>query len=136
MGIKQLYNDNLRKLPNEYGDVSVMPTPSYHIIPYTYHTPSYPLHQWPYFIFIPYFILPYPTLMTLGRNDPGTKRLWAKTTHQIRPNKFAPKIRLNDPDRNDQGPKLPVRTLWHGPIFLLNMRKLWQMKKHNCKHIH
>ena len=24
MGIKQLYNDNLRKLPNEYGDVSVL----------------------------------------------------------------------------------------------------------------
>ena len=24
MGIKQLYNDSLRKLPNEYGDVSVM----------------------------------------------------------------------------------------------------------------
>ena len=24
MGIKQLYNDNLRKLPNEYGNVSVM----------------------------------------------------------------------------------------------------------------
>ena len=24
MGIKQLYDDNLRKLPNEYGDVSVM----------------------------------------------------------------------------------------------------------------
>ena len=24
MGIKQLYNDTLRKLPNEYGDVSVM----------------------------------------------------------------------------------------------------------------
>ena len=24
MGIKQLYNDNLRKLLNEYGDVSVM----------------------------------------------------------------------------------------------------------------
>ena len=24
MGIKQLYNDNLRKLPNEYGDFSVM----------------------------------------------------------------------------------------------------------------
>ena len=24
MGIKQLYNDNLRKLPNEYEDVSVM----------------------------------------------------------------------------------------------------------------
>ena len=24
MGIKKLYNDNLRKLPNEYGDVSVM----------------------------------------------------------------------------------------------------------------
>ena len=24
MGIKQLYNDNLRKLPNECGDVSVM----------------------------------------------------------------------------------------------------------------
>ena len=24
MGIKQLYNDNLRKLPNEYGDISVM----------------------------------------------------------------------------------------------------------------
>ena len=24
MGIKLLYNDNLRKLPNEYGDVSVM----------------------------------------------------------------------------------------------------------------
>ena len=24
MGIIQLYNDNLRKLPNEYGDVSVM----------------------------------------------------------------------------------------------------------------
>ena len=24
MGIKQLYNDNLRKLPNEYGGVSVM----------------------------------------------------------------------------------------------------------------
>ena len=28
MGIKQLYNDNLRKLPNEYGDVSVMVKPS------------------------------------------------------------------------------------------------------------
>ena len=26
MGIKQIYNDNLRKLPNEYGDVSVMRT--------------------------------------------------------------------------------------------------------------
>ena len=26
MGIKQLYNENLRKLPNEYGDVSVMRT--------------------------------------------------------------------------------------------------------------
>ena len=24
MGIKQLYNDNLRKLPHEYADVSVM----------------------------------------------------------------------------------------------------------------
>ena len=24
MGIKQIYNDNLRKLPKEYGDVSVM----------------------------------------------------------------------------------------------------------------
>ena len=24
MGIKQLYNDNLRKLPNKYGHVSVM----------------------------------------------------------------------------------------------------------------
>ena len=24
MGIKQLYNDNLQKLPNEYRDVSVM----------------------------------------------------------------------------------------------------------------
>ena len=24
MGIKQLYDDNLRKLPNEYGDVSVI----------------------------------------------------------------------------------------------------------------
>ena len=24
MGIKQLYNDNLRKLPDKYGDVSVM----------------------------------------------------------------------------------------------------------------
>ena len=24
MGIKQLYNDSLQKLPNEYGDVSVM----------------------------------------------------------------------------------------------------------------
>ena len=24
MGIKQLYNDDERKLPNEYGDVSVM----------------------------------------------------------------------------------------------------------------
>ena len=24
MGIEQLYNDNLRKLPNEYGDVSEM----------------------------------------------------------------------------------------------------------------
>ena len=27
MGIKQLYNDKLRKLPNEYGDVSVMNCP-------------------------------------------------------------------------------------------------------------
>ena len=26
MGIKQLYNDSLRKLPNEYRDVSVMRT--------------------------------------------------------------------------------------------------------------
>ena len=24
MGTKQIHNDNLRKLPNEYGDVSVM----------------------------------------------------------------------------------------------------------------
>ena len=24
MGVKQLYNDNVRKLPNEYGDFSVM----------------------------------------------------------------------------------------------------------------
>ena len=24
MGIKQLYNDNLRTLPNEYGDISIM----------------------------------------------------------------------------------------------------------------
>ena len=24
MGIKQLHNDNLRRLPNEYGEVSVM----------------------------------------------------------------------------------------------------------------
>ena len=24
MGIQQLYNDNLRKLPNEYGDISIM----------------------------------------------------------------------------------------------------------------
>ena len=29
MGIKQLYNDNLRKLPNEYGDISVMFIVSY-----------------------------------------------------------------------------------------------------------
>ena len=32
MGIQQLYNDNVRKLPNEYGDVSVMQlhmTPKY-----------------------------------------------------------------------------------------------------------
>ena len=28
MGTKQLYNDNLRKLPNEYGDVSVIGHPS------------------------------------------------------------------------------------------------------------
>ena len=27
MGIKQLYNDNLRKLLNEYGEVSVMIAP-------------------------------------------------------------------------------------------------------------
>ena len=27
MGIKQLYNDNLRNLPNEYGDISVMLAP-------------------------------------------------------------------------------------------------------------
>ena len=27
MGIKQLYNDNLRKLKNEYGDVSVIGNP-------------------------------------------------------------------------------------------------------------
>ena len=31
MGIKQLYNDNLRKLPNEYGDVSVMNIQNYHL---------------------------------------------------------------------------------------------------------
>ena len=29
MGIQQLYNDNLRKLPNEYGDVSVMFTSAF-----------------------------------------------------------------------------------------------------------
>ena len=29
MGIKQLYNYNLQKLPNEYGDVSVMWLPCY-----------------------------------------------------------------------------------------------------------
>ena len=29
MGIEQLYNDNLRKLPKEYGDVSVMNGPGY-----------------------------------------------------------------------------------------------------------
>ena len=27
-GHKQLYNDNLRKLPNEYGDVSIMGSPA------------------------------------------------------------------------------------------------------------
>ena len=35
MGIKQLYNDNLRKLPNEYGEVSVMsakPRPMINVI--------------------------------------------------------------------------------------------------------
>ena len=31
MGIKQLYNDNLRKLPNEYGDGSVMIKINMHI---------------------------------------------------------------------------------------------------------
>ena len=31
MGIKQLYNDNLRKLPNEYGDVSVMSDKQMHV---------------------------------------------------------------------------------------------------------
>ena len=36
MGIKQLYNDNLRKFPNEYGDVSVML-----LRPYTKHVTSY-----------------------------------------------------------------------------------------------
>ena len=30
MGIKQLYNDNLRKLPNEFGGVSVM-----HAVPHS-----------------------------------------------------------------------------------------------------
>ena len=94
----------------------------------------YPLHQWSYFIFLPYFILPYPALLKLGRNDPGTKRLRVVTTHQMRSNQSVPKIMSNDPDRNDPGPKRPVRILWHGPIFLLNMRKLWQMKKHNCIH--
>ena len=32
MGIKQLYNDNLRKLPNEYGGVSVMKDPIYVVL--------------------------------------------------------------------------------------------------------
>ena len=32
MGIKQLHNDNLRKLTNEYGNVSVMSWISNHII--------------------------------------------------------------------------------------------------------
>ena len=33
MGIKQLYNDNLRQLPNEYGDVSVMLYKANHLKP-------------------------------------------------------------------------------------------------------
>ena len=54
MGIKQLYNDNLRKLPNEYGDVSVM---NYHQIPslsvplvYAFHLKGAPKDTSPYFL--------------------------------------------------------------------------------------
>ena len=89
-----------------------------------------------YFIFIPYFILPYPTLLKLGRNGPGTKRLRAETTHQIKPYPIAPKIMPNDQDGNDQGPKRPVRILWHDPIFCFKYEKICQMKKQNCRHIH
>ena len=35
MGIKQLYNDNLRKLPNEYGDISVMRSKTTEVEPET-----------------------------------------------------------------------------------------------------
>ena len=49
MGIKQLYNDNLRKWPNEYGDVSVMkPLAEYNVstmhVPAQYVICSFPSH--------------------------------------------------------------------------------------------
>ena len=41
MGIKQLYNDNLRKLPNEYGDVFVMIYVQNVFLPNTFQTNGY-----------------------------------------------------------------------------------------------
>ena len=108
------------------------PTPSYNAL----YLPHPILSFAPMAILHLYTIL-HPTLLKLGRNDTGTKRPRAETTYQIRPNQSAPKIRPNDPDRDDPGSTRPVCILWHGPIFLLNfMRNLWRMKKHNCRPIH
>ena len=64
----------------------------------------YPLHQWSYFIFLPYFILPYPALLKLGRNDPGTKRLRVVTTHQIRSNQSVERPGPKRPRAETPGP--------------------------------
>ena len=105
--------------------------------------PSIPYLRYPGYLTLPFLVShtkPYrtlsypiillPTIYTLFLPHP----ILAETTHQRKPNKSAPKIRPNDPDRNDPGPKRSVCIVWHGPIFLLNMRKLWQIKKHNCIH--
>ena len=94
-------------------------TITYSFLPYhplylphpTRHIPSYPLHQWPYFSFIPYFTLIYPTILKLGRINPADETTQDRNDS---PNQSAPKIRPNDPDRNDPRPKRPVCILWYG----------------------
>ena len=95
-----LCTDPYRTLSYHYLLLSTIPSP----IPTTSHIPSYPLHQWPYFSFIPYLTLTYPTILKLGRINPADETTQGRNDS---PNQSEPKIRPNDPDRNDPRPETP-----------------------------
>ena len=128
-----------------YLPLSFLVTPTH-----PYRTLSYPILLLPA---IPYLYLPHPVLslapmailylytilhpilsylIEIGPNDPGTKRLRAETTHQIRQNLSAHKIRPNDPDRPRAETPGPYAMAWSYISF--KYEKLWQMKKYICIH--